>query len=508
MRRGAMAAMIVACVGGFSMADGAHGATWTVPSAETPTLEFALEPGATPVRDGDVIVLTDAATYQSTYTVSIPNLTIRAAAGQSITIDAQGAGRVFTVNSGGSGLTLEGLTITGGNAIPDGGGIEAIEAALTVRGCVVIGNVADDDGGGISVVLADVVIEDSVIADNVLLDGQSNDDGGGLVVRSGTLTMSGSTLTGNSTGGLGGGALLDGVVVDISGCLIEGNSAKHGGGLAFVGGSTGLVRDTRLAGNTANGDGGGSNHVDSDVDYLRCEFVGNQTAGSGADDGGALSLAGAYTTPVELTSCLLANNVARSQGGAASVTSTTDDLTRARFVNCTIVGNTALGQGIGAGGGAMRLGTGDLADIVGSIVRSNTPDQLIGDGYTVRYSNVEGGFAGEMVIDADPLFVDEAAGDYRLAAGSPCADAGDTPAVVGEAPTDLAGEPRAADDPDAPDVGMPVFGMVVDMGAYERPAPPCSGGTPGVCPGDLDGDDDVDVFDFAELAAGFGCTPD
>ncbi len=38
-----------------------------------------------------------------------------------------------------------------------------------------------------------------------------------------------------------------------------------------------------------------------------------------------------------------------------------------------------------------------------------------------------------------------------------------------------------------------------DIGAFEAPAPGCSG--------DVDGDGDTDVFDFAELAASFGAGP-
>jgi len=44
---------------------------------------------------------------------------------------------------------------------------------------------------------------------------------------------------------------------------------------------------------------------------------------------------------------------------------------------------------------------------------------------TVTYSDVEGGWAGEGNIRADPLFVDPENEDYRLRPGSPCKDAGD-----------------------------------------------------------------------------------
>ncbi len=57
------------------------------------------------------------------------------------------------------------------------------------------------------------------------------------------------------------------------------------------------------------------------------------------------------------------------------------------------------------------------------IVRGNTT-QVDGFAY-VDYSNIQGGLAGSYgVIDADPLFVNAAANDYRLTANSPCIDAG------------------------------------------------------------------------------------
>ena len=42
----------------------------------------------------------------------------------------------------------------------------------------------------------------------------------------------------------------------------------------------------------------------------------------------------------------------------------------------------------------------------------------------VTYSDIQGGYAGEGNIDADPLFVAPDDGDYHLSAGSPCIDAG------------------------------------------------------------------------------------
>ncbi len=78
---------------------------------------------------------------------------------------------------------------------------------------------------------------------------------------------------------------------------------------------------------------------------------------------------------------------------------------------------------------------------------------------TVTYSNVQGGFTGTGNIDADPMFVNAAAGDFRLLAGSPSINTGD-PAGVPPAPeTDIIGTLRPQDG-------------AVDMGAYEYDTTP------------------------------------
>jgi hypothetical protein len=60
--------------------------------------------------------------------------------------------------------------------------------------------------------------------------------------------------------------------------------------------------------------------------------------------------------------------------------------------------------------------------VTDSIVRGNTSLQL--DAAAVSSSDVEGGAPGTGNFDADALFVGAPGGDYHLAAGSPCIDAG------------------------------------------------------------------------------------
>jgi thioredoxin len=95
--------------------------------------------------------------------------------------------------------------------------------------------------------------------------------------------------------------------------------------------------------------------------------------------------------------------------------------------------------------------------VANCILWGNAPDQITTFGSleaNVTYSDVQGGHAGEGNIDADPLFVDAANGDYHLQASSPCIDAGDNSAIPAGVIVDLDGNPC-------------IINSIVDMGAYE-----------------------------------------
>jgi len=82
--------------------------------------------------------------------------------------------------------------------------------------------------------------------------------------------------------------------------------------------------------------------------------------------------------------------------------------------------------------------------------------------------------------------------DLRLMPVSPCIDAGDTTAVPGGFWADLDGNCRVSDNPESSDTGISLFGLTVDMGAYEFY---CSG-----IHGDINCDGVVNFKDFAIMA--------
>ena len=122
------------------------------------------------------------------------------------------------------------------------------------------------------------------------------------------------------------------------------------------------------------------------------------------------------------------------------------------LVNCVIYGVTL--EEPGYHGGAVYISAGGRVKVVNSILRSNTPDQISGEGtVSVEYSDIQGGWTGAGNIDADPQFmsIDPLSYDFHLQATSPCLDTGTT---------------ELAPAFDRSGVKRPM-GLGVDMGIYE-----------------------------------------
>ena len=157
---------------------------------------------------------------------------------------------VFTVDSDTT-VTLSGMTITGGNANGNGGGIDN-SGTLTVSGTTFAGNSASAGGGIANELGATATISDSTF------NGNSASSGGGID-NGGTATVINSTIINNSATTGGGlynwGDGVEGGNATLTNCTVSGNSSQDaGGGIADNVGSISLtLNNTIVAGNTNSG---------------------------------------------------------------------------------------------------------------------------------------------------------------------------------------------------------------------------------------------------------------
>jgi len=229
--------------------------------------------------------------------------------------------------------------------------------------------------------------------------------------------------------------------------------------------------------------------------FDQCVFTGNIAGGSsGAIWVSALD----YTKAVN---CLFINNSAGTTGGAVRNEHLFD------AINCTFVGNTAT-----AGADTFETTSGDITLLVNSIVTNSTATSHSGPGFFVlRNSILPEGPSGTPDangnFNADPMFINQGTGDYRLSSNSPAIDAGRSLGTFGtiditSISTDLDGLVRNLDDTDTPNTGIPAWELNIDIGAYEfQPT------TIADCPADQNFNGTLEAADFTAWISNFnnGC---
>ncbi|HOF61404.1 MAG TPA: FlgD immunoglobulin-like domain containing protein [Candidatus Latescibacteria bacterium] len=222
--------------------------------------------------------------------------------------------------------------------------------------------------------------------------------------------------------------------VRISGGNANGNPDSlwnRGGGL-FVNVARVGVSHSVISGNSAAMRGGGLYITDpaSHVTLTNCCITDNATSPGSSNHGGGAYI---YGSTVLLKHTLIAGNSAGGEGGGLYVFGQS----AVNVTQCTLVDNNAGEVRTGA------IGCGNGAEItLNSNIVWNSGGIPAPDTCHVTYTAIEPGYPGEGNAAADPLFVNAAAGDYRLGSGSPCINTAD---------------PALPADPD---------GTRADMGAY------------------------------------------
>jgi parallel beta-helix repeat protein/predicted outer membrane repeat protein len=254
-------------------------------------------------------------------------------------------------------VAIDGLTITHG----EGGGIFADGfTGSTVN--LTHTTVSNNNGSGIDGFQATVTLTDSTVSDNAgygitgdrvsfgLLRSNVQDNGGlGIGCGNCGVSVADSTVSGNGLGGIA--TALNGDV-SISGSTVSGN---HGPGIQLFETSVSLTNSS-VSGNTTSGAGGGIYAFEGGGDLTNSTVTGNT---AGQNGGGIYMAPGSF----RLNNSTVSGNTAGGNGGGIYLTAVNSDLT---LTDSTVSGNTATsGGGIFNDGGSVTLtGTGTFFDNV------------------------------------------------------------------------------------------------------------------------------------------------
>jgi hypothetical protein len=225
-------------------------------------------------------------------------------------------GAVF--NDGSGVLTLNGCTVSN-NTAGNAGGIENQGQQMTILNCQVVNNTASGFGGGV-INWSHLDVIDSLIAGN----SAQTADGGGIYNSFGVVTVTESTLDGNTAGGYGGG-FFNGAALTLDRSTLSNNTAGNsGGGLLVYTTAATTITNSTVANNMAlgtsqsSGGGGIALYIFANVTVESSTIAGNSAAANG---GGVYNPLGAAA--LTLHNSIVATNTAGNVGNdvAGPVTS-------------------------------------------------------------------------------------------------------------------------------------------------------------------------------------------
>ena len=332
------------------------------------------------------------------------NLTIAGPGAGQLTVSGNHHSRVFEVAAGMQ-VNLSGLTLSNGLAVAANGGGILVDAGavLTLSNSTLSGNSASFNSKGIG--------------------GQ-----GGGIDNSGTATVSGCTLSGNTTQfpdgatGGGGGAIYNHATLTVNNnSVVSGNSTIgiENLGTATVSGSTvsdnsgnGIynfnfgtltVSDSILSRNSASGNGGGI-YNGGTATISNCTLSGN----TAPQYGGAIyaSSNSAGSGKLTVIGCTLSGNSAQNGGGGIYIVGGTATIT-----GTTLSGNSAgIGGGIYVSGGTLTLDnsnlSGNTAHNGGGLYVSYAGTVTVKNSSSITGNLAPAGYIADDVYNAGVLYLD------------------------------------------------------------------------------------------------------
>ena len=219
------------------------------------------------------------------------------------------AGDGFTSGGGGGGFfagsaaTLIDCTFSG-NAAQAGAGLYVYDSALQIQGGSIQGNNAIDGaatstGGGIHAESGTLSLTGVTVSDNLGVD-----EGGGIYVRTASVTGSGVVLARNAASAAGGNLRMAGGSVVLQASEIRGGAAPFGAGLHVTAGASFTLRSTLVASNIAAILGGAVYAQGAVANLLNVTFDDNRGTAGGA----AAMYVAASPSAWSVRGCLVTNH--------------------------------------------------------------------------------------------------------------------------------------------------------------------------------------------------------
>ncbi len=361
-------------------------------------------------------------------------------------IDAQGNSRIFEITSGA--VSVNGLTLQNGQTTQNninyadntnnGGAIKSLSSGtLTISGSTLSGNATFGGGAHGGAIFSDtgaIVINESVLSGNRTTgDGAY---GGAVFCRGGQVTITRSTLSGN---------------------LTEGASAD-GGAVFAANGSVSIKQSTLSANSTMDvfADGGAVFARNNSVVLSQSTISGNSVQGTGSTGGAIFS---GYGSVIVSQSTLTLNSSTQNAGGGIFSNSGSISIR-----NSIVAGNTDNGT---APDVQQSLNPGDTLSVVSSLIGRNNGTALTATGLINPDNNANWVGGNTPLVAIDPMLAALAANGgstmtHALLENSPAFNTGSGTLAVDILDNDV---PLVTDQRGA-GFSRIQFGRP-DMGAYE-----------------------------------------
>ena len=282
------------------------------------------------------------------------------------------------------------IWVAAGTYTPTSGSDRSVSYVLPEDVAIYGGFAGNEDPATFDLADRDFQANETILSGDIGVPGNNSDNSYHVVTGTDGATLDGFTITGGYANGSttpeqsGGGMYNDATSPTVSNCTFTANEASVGGGGMYNNAAGPTVTHCTFASNSAATNGGGMYNNVASPTVTSCTFFGNAALSGGG-------MANASGSPT-VTNCTFSNNSASRDGGAYFNWRSSPTIT-----NCTLTANSATNNG----GGMFNFASSPL--IANCILWDNVGGQITSGTPIVTYSCVQGGYAGEGNIDADPL---------------------------------------------------------------------------------------------------------